>query len=170
MKIYSIDYLLITHEDFDHNGAKDSLMNNYKVSNVVDREECFPLKVGNVLINNLNPYAFTNDRGENNSSLVLDFTLAGQKFLLMGDASKDIEKAILRIYPTIDCDILKVGHHGSNTSSGFDFIKTISPREAVISVGKNNNYGHPHLDVLNTLRHFGVVIRRTDLEGTICYY
>ena len=76
---------------------------------------------------------------------------------------------IIKDYESIPCDILKVGHHGSNTSTSDEFVKYLAPREAVISCGVNNRYGHPKKSVLETLERNGVKIRRTDLEGTITY-
>lgn len=168
-KIYKIDYLIITHEDYDHSGAKESLMNNFKVGDVLDNKNDFPFTVGDITIQNLNPYAFQLDRGENDASLVLDFHFLNKDFLIMGDASKSIENIILKNNPSLKTDILKVGHHGSNTSTSFNFIKTIKPKEAVISVGKNNKYKHPDEEVIAVLNYFDINIRRTDIEGTICY-
>lgn len=88
----------------------------------------------------------------------------------MGDASIEIEKKIMRNNPSLDCDILKVGHHGSETSSSLEFLKQITPSEAIISVGKNNYYGHPSGKVIKNLKAVNAVIRRTDQEGTIVYH
>ena len=87
----------------------------------------------------------------------------------MGDASKYIENLILNKYGSLDVDILKVGHHGSKTSSSFNFIDALRPKEAIISCGKNNKYGHPSIEVINILSYFDINIRRTDIEGTIVY-
>ena len=100
---------------------------------------------------------------------MVGFTLNHTSYLIMGDAPIEVEKNIMNEYDSIPCDILKVGHHGSNTSTSDDFVKYLNPKEAVISCGKNNKYGHPKQSVLNTLRKNGVTIRRTDLEGTIRY-
>ena len=87
----------------------------------------------------------------------------------MGDAPKEIEYKIIEDYKFINCDILKVGHHGSNTSTSDAFIKYLKPKEAIISCGKNNKYGHPHKETVSTLKSNNVSIRRTDKEGTINY-
>ena len=84
----------------------------------------------------------------------------------MGDM-EDKEKEIINIYD-IDVDYIKVGHHGSNSSSTKEFIKYISPSEAIISVGKNS-YGHPHKETLLTLEEQNVEIKRTDILGSITY-
>ena len=83
----------------------------------------------------------------------------------MGDASKDKEKDIINKYNLSNIDILKVGHHGSNTSSSNSFINKIEPKYSIISVGKNNKYGHPNKDVLNNLSNS--IIYRTDIDGSI---
>ena len=72
-------------------------------------------------------------------------------------------------YSFIKCDVLKVGHHGSKTSTSDAFIKYLSPKEAIISVGKKNKYGHPDKSVIDILKRNNVVIKRTDIMGTISY-
>lgn len=83
----------------------------------------------------------------------------------MGDASVEREKDILEKYNLSNIDFLKVGHHGSNTSSSESFINSINPKYSLISVGKNNRYGHPKGSVLDTLKNS--TIYRTDLDGSI---
>ena len=107
---------------------------------------------------------------ENDRSLVIGFATKEYHYLIMGDAPKKIESRIMKDNVSIPCDILKVGHHGSNTSSGDTFIKYLSPKVGVISCGKKNKYGHPHSEVVAILNKYKVQIRRTDLEGTITYY
>ena len=75
----------------------------------------------------------------------------------------------MKEYPNLDCDILKVGHHGSKTSTSEEFVKFVTPDEAVISCGINNKYGHPQKEVIDILKRNHVTIRRTDIEGTISY-
>ena len=87
------------------------------------------------------------------------------KFLYMGDASINVEKEIVEKYKLTNVDFLKVGHHGSDTSSGKEFIDEINPKYSIISVGKNNRYGHPKDKVLNNLSNSKIY--RTDLNGTI---
>ncbi len=165
-RIYHLDYLITTHDDFDHSGAVSSIVRNFDVVNYIDSSECFPLTIGNIHLENLNTYG-----GEgNDSSLVLYMEFIGKKFLFMGDASTSVEKRIIKDNPNLRADILKVGHHGSDTSSSESFIRTIRPKEAIISVGKKNYYGHPSINVLETLDLYDVKIRRTDQEGTITYW
>ena len=87
--------------------------------------------------------------------------------MFMGDASTTTEKEILDKYNLSDIDVLKVGHHGSKTSSGKEFINTINPKYSIISVGKNNRYGHPNKEVLNNLDDSKIY--RTDRDGSIMF-
>ena len=102
---------------------------------------------------------------ENDNSSVIYTELNGYKFMFMGDASTTTEKEILNKYNLPDIDVLKVGHHGSKTSSGKEFINEINPKYSVISVGKNNRYGHPNKEVLDNLNDSKVY--RTDQDGSI---
>ena len=117
---------------------------------------------------NLNTYGSLFE-DENYKSLVLSYEFKNIKFLFMGDAPKEIEEKIILSNPNLRCDVLKVGHHGSNTSSSEDFIKTIKPKIAIISCGYNNKYHHPSDETLEVLEKYNIKIRRTDLEGTINY-
>src|SRR5699024_3029955 len=103
-------------------------------------------------------------RTPNENSLVLYTELGGMSWLFTGDAGKETEKAILTSYPTLSLDVLKVGHHGSNTSTDEYFIQETSPTYALISVGVNNSYGHPTEEVIQTLEDEGIVIYRTDIH------
>ncbi|MBP9995945.1 MAG: MBL fold metallo-hydrolase [Lachnospiraceae bacterium] len=105
---------------------------------------------------------------DNNSSLVCLVECAGNKFLFDGDAEAKSEAAIAKKWgKDIDADVLKVGHHGSSSSTDRSFIKAVSPKYAVISCAEGNDYGHPHAETLNTLRSNNVELRRTDEEGSI---
>ena len=167
-QIYRIDMLITTHDDFDHSGAVTSLVNNFNVRNYVKDYQYFPLNVNGLEIKNYNIYPEL-WKEENDKSLVLGFKINNYNYLVMGDAPKKIENEIVKNNTYIPCDILKVGHHGSKTSTGDNFIKYLRPKFAVISCGKNNMYGHPHESVLAILRRYEVVIRRTDLESTITF-
>ena len=100
---------------------------------------------------------------------MIGFSLSNVDFLIMGDAPISIEKQMMKKYRHIPCDILKVGHHGSDTSTSDEFVKFLSPKEAIISAGKNNKYGHPHKSVIQTLKNNNVKIRSTFIEGSISY-
>lgn len=167
-RIYDIDLLVTTHNDYDHNGAAISLCDNFKVKKYVTSYQDFPIRIGNITLNNYNIYPNLWNE-DNDASLVVGFTIKDCQFLVTGDAPIKIEKEIIKNNPKLNVDILKVGHHGSNTSSDESFIKAVAPNEAVISCGKNNKYGHPHKSVLNLLEKYKIKVRRTDLEGTITY-
>lgn len=167
-RIYNIDLVIATHNDYDHIGAYDSLNENFYVKNLVTESASFPVSVNGITFVNYNNH-ITKYSEENEKSLVVGFTLSNKHYLIMGDATIKVEKQIIEEYQNIPCDILKVGHHGSNTSTSDEFIKFIKPKEAVISCGVNNQYGHPKSSVLQILENNSVVIRRTDLEGTITY-
>ena len=166
-RIYNIDTLFITHDDFDHSGAYESLMKNFHIKVTKTKNEFTEYKIGNLEFKNLNERS-GNDK--NSSSLVLYLEIYGKKFLFTGDAPKEIEEKIINKYPNLQVDYLKVGHHGSNTSTSEQFIATIKPKEAIISCGIDNKYGHPHIETLETLKKYNVKIRRTDEEGTIVYH
>lgn len=165
-EVYKLDVVIITHNDFDHNGALNSLITYFPVKQVLTSYDEFPYKIGNLLFENFNIYNFSDS---NDRSLVLMLNFYGNKFLFMGDASKDVEEVIMKDF-NVDADYIKLGHHGSKTSSGEEFIRAVSPKEAIISCGLNNYYGHPNKEVLDILEKEDIKIRRTDLEGTISYY
>ena len=104
---------------------------------------------------------------ENDNSNVIYTELNGYKFMFMGDAGVDKEKDILEKYNMSNIDVLKVGHHGSKTSSSKEFVGVINPKYSIISVGKNNRYGHPNKEILNNLE--GSKIYRTDEDGSIMF-
>ncbi|MGL4697335.1 DNA internalization-related competence protein ComEC/Rec2 [Enterococcus larvae] len=111
----------------------------------------------------------TAGKGENNDSLVLHTEIAAAHFLFTGDLEAEGEAELIRKYPKLPVDILKVGHHGSRTSSSKTFIETVEPTQAIISCGRNNRFGHPHEDIIQTLEENDVEIFRTDQEGMIYY-
>lgn len=167
-RIYKIDAVFITHYDYDHYGALENLQKEYKVANVYDYYSSFPISVNGLTFNNYNIYGTTSNE-ENDRSLVLSFNILNKDFLIMGDAPSWIENKIMNDYDKIPCDILKLGHHGSDTSSSERFIQYTSPEIAIVSCGKNNKFGHPSKSVIDTLNKYHIPIRRTDLEGTITY-
>ena len=104
---------------------------------------------------------------ENDNSNVIYSELNVYKFMFMGDAGIDKEKDILDKYNLSNVDVLKVGHHGSKTSSSKEFIDEINPKYGIISVGKNNRYGHPNKEILNNLENSKIY--RTDQDGSIMF-
>ena len=105
--------------------------------------------------------------GENNTSIVLKLTYGDTSFLFTGDAEYEAEQVILDSGVDVSADVLKVGHHGSYTSTSYRFLNEVMPKYAVISVGKNNDYGHPHDEPMSRLRDADVTVYRTDLMGDI---
>ena len=171
------------HGDYDHMGEAINLVENFKVEKVIfncgeynDLEK----ELINVLdkkkikyylcISKLDNLYFLNTKendNENDNSNVIYTELDGYKFMFMGDASVTTEKEILNNYNLSDIDALKVGHHGSKTSSSIDFINKINPNYSIISVGKNNRYGHPNKKVLNNLKDSKIY--RTDEYGSVMF-
>lgn len=125
--------------------------------------------VFDVLFPNENIYSNKGNDGEvniNNDSLVIKVSYGETDFLFTGDLESDAEKK-LATAENLDCEVLKVGHHGSKTSSSKEFLNAASPEYAVISAGRNNRYKHPHGQTLDRLESFGIKIYRTDLSGNI---
>ena len=104
---------------------------------------------------------------ENNNSVVLTVTAGTTSFLMTGDAEKAVEKQIAERYPGLRATILKVGHHGSKTSTGSDFLTLLQPETAVIPVGEGNKYGHPSDETLTEFGESGIQYYRTDINGTV---
>ena len=183
--IKKLDYLIVTHGDYDHMGEAIKLVENFKVKTVIfncgtfnDLEQELIKVLENKKIRyyscikelNIDKYKlqFLNTKeydNENDNSNVIYLNYDDYKFLFMGDAGIEREKDILEKYNLKDIDFIKIGHHGSNTSSGKEFINEIKPKYSIISVGKNNRYGHPKDEVLETLRNSKIY--RTDLDGSI---
>ena len=164
--IYHIDAIIASHHDYDHIGGVSTLLECYPNCKYYDEADMFPLDIGNFHFENLNTYTWEE---ENDKSLVFNLDFQGKKWLFTGDAPSKVEAKIIQDHPELDCDILKVGHHGSSTSTSSAFLDTVTPEVAIISCGANNKYGHPNDDVLQRLEERNIKIRRTDLEGTITY-
>ena len=163
--IKRLDLVIITHLDFDHYGALESLQKNFFIEKIIIDTKYENIYFNELHILNLNQYYDTND-DENIKSSVLLFEFIDLKFLLMGDAPIEIENKIID-NNELDIDVLKVGHHGSNTSTSYEIVRKIKPEIAIISVGKNNRYGHPNKEVLSCLNYHNVKIFRTDIDGSI---
>lgn len=103
----------------------------------------------------------------NNTSIVFKLSYGRTHFLFMGDAEVPVEETLLASGVDLRADVLKVGHHGSHSSTSEEFLRAVLPRYATISAGRNNDYGHPHLSTLKRLERFGVHPYRTDTEGDI---
>lgn len=102
----------------------------------------------------------------NNTSIVFNLKFGETNFLFMGDAEKEVEEKLIK-NDDLKAQVLKVGHHGSDTASSKNFLEKVTPNLAVIEVGKSNKFNHPNLRVINRLERIGAKIYRTDLDGTI---
>ena len=185
--VKKIDYLILTHGDYDHMGEAINLVENFKVEKVFFN--CGPyndlenelievldkkkikyysyIKELNVDNNKLHFLQTKEYDNENENSNVIYTKLNGYKFMFMGDAGVEKEKDILEKYNVSKIDVLKIGHHGSKTSSDKNFIDEMNPKYSVISVGKNNRYGHPNKEVLENLKESKIY--RTDKDGSIMF-
>ena len=183
--INKIDYLILTHGDYDHMGDAIYLVNNIKINKVIfncgeyndlekelmevlEQEKINYYTCINELDINKNKIYFLNSDiydNENDNSNVTYFNFYNHNFLFMGDAGIDKEKYILDNYNLENIDFFKVGHHGSKTSSSKEFVNMINPKYSLVSVGRNNRYGHPNEEVLDILRDSKIY--RTDENGTI---
>jgi competence protein ComEC len=192
----SIDAIVITNPDADHIGGFADILKNYKVGIVLEsgtlndsktfqnlKEEIKNQKIPNILakkgmrlhvgdgavIDILFPDRDVRTWDTNEGSVIARLSYGETSVMLTGDSTSKTEKIILEenSKTSLASTILKVGHHGSRTSTSDAFVKAVTPTYAVISNGKDNNYGHPHKETLATLTKVGTKILRTDLFGTI---
>ena len=189
-----IDVLILSHLHIDHTGGVTDLYENFQIENLIlpelstfsegiysaqfaidkmtrngkgvySAKEGMEFSLGAIDVEIVASY-FDSDN-ENNRSLIIKALLDGKSFLFTGDAEKETEKLLIKENKNIDCDVLKVAHHGSNSSTTKDFLKIATPEIALISVGKNNMYHHPHYATIKLLRDFDCKIYRTDKNGSI---
>lgn len=192
--IERFDAVIATHPHEDHIGNIDEIVSNYEVLNIympkvtsntaTFRNLMEAVKNKNLKIKNaykgvnfdvdgvkfefLAPNSTKYD-DLNNYSAVVKITYGNKSFLLMGDAEKLSEGEILKNNEDLRADVIKVGHHGSSSSSSKSFISAVSPKYAVISCGKDNDYGHPHRETIKLLNDLKINILRTDVDGTIIF-
>ncbi|KRG15527.1 hypothetical protein ACA30_05380 [Virgibacillus soli] len=188
-----IDKLILTHADIDHMGASEELLNQIGIKEVhvppnswekpmmkkfLMLAEKKDVKItvskgGTKWKNKSGTFSFLyplNDTySDNNSSLVLLAHFGGLNWLFTGDLEKEGEVELIRTYGELPIDVLKVGHHGSKTSTSIELLEKIDPEFAVISAGRNNRYGHPHPEVLENLQRFNVKVFRIDEQGALHY-
>lgn len=191
--IHQLDKLILTHPDADHMGSAGELIENFKVGEIViggwseehyrnldfvsmardKKMKMTVLKrgdhwvVGGAQFSVLSPYE--KEGNKNDSSIVLHSEIGGLSWIFTGDMGEEGERELLSTFPQLQADILKVGHHGSKTSSSTFFLEQLQPKAALISVGKENGYGHPHGDVIGNLEGNGIKVFRTDEDGSIIY-
>lgn len=162
--ITRIDAVIITHQDFDHDGALTSLLAYFTVHEVIRNSLSTTVAVGGFQLINYNPQPSSE---ENDDSMVLGFELYQTQYLIMGDASVDVEHRILDHNPHLRADVLRLGHHGSQTSTSDRLLSTLQPDLAILSVGERNRYGHPHLTVLQRLASYHIPTYSTANHGTL---
>lgn len=178
MNISTIDLLILTHGDDDHAGETLNISNNINIKNVILNN--YDNKLESSIRSNINVvdnyqsryinYQLLNSNkylDENDDSIITIIDINNYQFLFMGDAGVKKEKELLNKYDFSDVDVLKIGHHGSTTSSCKEFIENVNPEYAIISVGKNNKYGHPKKTILDRLNKYHIL--RTDMDGSIMF-
>lgn len=194
----SIDVVIATHADQDHVGGLPDVLKKYKVKifmepgvsgesssykeleKIVSQGDTLGIKkilarrgmeihLGDrAILQILFPDRDPSGMDTNVASIVARLVYGENEFLLTGDSPQNIENYLVSL-GGLQSDVLKVGHHGSKTSSGQAFVSAVSPQYAVISVGKDNKYGHPNKEVLDILNNFGAKILRTDEQGRIIF-
>lgn len=194
--VKQIDALIVTHAHMDHMGSCREILNEFPTGCIIVPEiigdpegaeelvaaqksvsendgrvfraaEGLKVEVGDFSITIIGYYPDMED--ENDRSLFIMAEIRGMKFLLTGDAETKAEKRLLQTKKDISCDVLKVAHHGSNTSSSEEFLDAGSPKIAVISAGYGNTYLHPHESTVSMLEKKRVTIYRTDIYGDIIF-
>lgn len=192
----SIDIVIMTNPDLDHIGGFEYIFDLYKVDKVFEPgtyndSEIYKLLEKKMKDKNIPRYLARNglriDIGEgayidflfpdrdvatwdnNDGSIVARLIYGNNSFMLTGDASIKTEQILLSKYndKVFESNILKVGHHGSRTSTSLEFLEKVKPKYALISLGEDNKYGHPHKEVIDRLGSLNIEILRTDLLGTI---
>ena len=190
--VLAIDYLFLTHGHQDHAGGAAAIVRELPVKNAMLAREAYTVAVRNLLnvrqnssfipvyegqrieldgvsIHVIHAASGTNMRPQNEVSSVVQIRYGQHSFLLTGDLESTGEDAIIASDQGIVSTVLKVGHHGAKTSSTRAFLESVSPQYAVISVGKNNRFGHPHGDTIKRLQLQNSKIYRTDEQGAIVF-
>lgn len=193
--VEKLDYLVATHPHSDHIGSMPKVIEAFEVENIImpklptsmvpttsiyqkliktasasgakiiSAKAGAEYKLGDAKITIVGPVGTPEDL--NNSSVVIKVVYGKNSFLFTGDAETESEKKILTSGADIKADVLKLGHHGSSTSTSEEFLKVVSPSLALISCGKDNDYGHPHEETLEKLEKYDIPYERTDFKGTV---
>jgi beta-lactamase superfamily II metal-dependent hydrolase len=190
--VTSLDVLVLTHPHADHIGQADRILQAMPVAEVwwsgsVHTTQTFArlvaaieqtgvsveepragqqTQVGPLVIDVLNPAASADLRDFHDASLALRLTFGGVAFVLTGDAEGAAESRMAR-GGSLEADVLKLGHHGSRTSTNETFLRAVRPRFAFVSAGAANSYGHPHAEVIDRARAAGIDLYATSAHGTI---
>jgi competence protein ComEC len=193
--IVAIDKLILTHGDYDHIGGAKAIIEHFRVKEVmvpkVENYSALLIEIMNAAVKKEIPISFVdegdgwkqgkfvfhvlspNDGGEkqdgNNESIIVHAKIGGLTWLFTGDAEAEKEAVLSAKYPMLDVDVLKVGHHGSKSSTTEQMLDRFQPEIAVISVGEKNRYGHPDMEIISRLEKRGIHILRTDRNGAINY-
>lgn len=190
LSISHLDYIVATHAHEDHVGGLSGALNYATVGQVFCPVTSYSSKTFQNFVKNVEKQgktltvpsvgqsfslgsaacrvlAVNTDSDTNNTSIVLKITYGSTTFLFTADGEREVEQAMLDRGESLSATVLKVGHHGSSTSTSYAFLWQVMPEYAVISCGKNNSYGHPHDAVLSRLRDADVTLFRTDLQGDI---
>ena len=157
-----VDKVIFNNDTF--NDLELNLVKILKEKNIKYYKNMKSISLGKNRLHFLNNELYDN---ENDNSSIIYTELNNHKFIFMGDAGVEVEEDLIEKYNLHDIDVLKVGHHGSKTSSSEKFVNEINPKYSIISVGKNNRYGHPNKEVLNNLENSKIY--RTDQEGSIIF-
>jgi len=170
LKDYSVDLLLI--DDESEEGKAIAEMFEADGTRIIKAEAGVLLSVGDsVSLEILYPHRdIGNKMSTNGRSVVTLLKTPKENILLTGDAPLSVERYVATVYGSkLKSTILKLGHHGSRTSSAGDFLELVKPTTAIISAGKSNSYGHPHPDVISQLKKLGIDTRSTATEGSVGY-
>ncbi len=193
-----IEVVILTHPDEDHLGGLVQLLGNYQVKLFMSSGQGSETEIYQQLQAELEKfsvsqevvgegsvlsieedlrmeffapdYLVTTEDDRNENSVVFRLDYGQNSFLFVGDAEKDAEKDLILDQSSVDVDFLKVGHHGSKSSTSEIFLTKVTPKIAIISAGKDNRYGHPHEEVLERLKEKEVELFRTDQQGRIIFH